>query len=243
MPKIDISVIIGIVGTFITLIGVVIAYRAITRKKLHCFLSSVPLLEAEKARIQQHTIIVDGQPAKNLIRTTLSFENRGNKEIEPSDFSETMPLRIIAENKIFCPKDGFKVTAKDPGSIKLNMVDEKTIDIDFQYIKPSRPISIVLLHDGELSVSGELKSGTMRLSTLPDLIDYIAPIATLLCLFIFVEVISISLLSVTPETEDITTKVLLIAFLYPLSLAVSPFAVDSCRDFITFRKTHKGKHI
>lgn len=154
--------IVGIIfATIIGITGILVAVHAIPRKTLRYSLFSQPLIEAEMSGLKRHTIIVDGQPAKSVIKTTVHFINTGNRQIEPSDFSDTMPLRITAKNKLFYPADGYQIHAKDPKSIKLDVIDEKTLDVNCAYIKPRRPFSIDVLHDGNLSVSGELKSGTI----------------------------------------------------------------------------------
>lgn len=239
-PNIVLTIIGIVIASVLAIIGICISLRNTPRKTLrYSYLLATPLIEAEMFGIQQHTIIVDGQPIKNLIATRVFFSNQGNTVIDSTDFSETMPLRIVAENKIFCPKNGYRVRANDPGAIKLNMIDEKTLGIDCAYIKPRQSFSIYLLHDGSLSVLGELKSGKIIDYIRAAKKNYVILLIIITLLHILFEGVCISLFFTEPD--KIQPFVIILCLLYPVLVLFDCTQVDDFRMYNPFRRTHKHK--
>lgn len=229
MLNLGLSEILSIISIIVTLLGVVVALYVIPRKKLYYSLYSATLVEVKSEDIQGHTVVIDGKPAKSLIKTTVVFRNSGNREITSSDFSDTMPLRITAAERIFHPKESYQVKAKDPKSIKIKIVDEKTIEINFTYIKAKRSFSFEVLHDGKLSVSGEPKTGELRdglgLDTLFNKIGLIFYAALLFFSLVFTELLLACAysLSDSADIKAITTMVAgftLVIFLIIILLAM-----------------------
>lgn len=211
----DILVIISILVAFF---GIV---QATSRIRLYYDFRRATLVEVKDEEIQGHTVVIDGKPAKSLIKTKVFFRNGGNRKFDSSDFSDTMPLRITATRRIFPPADGCQVMAKDPQSIKVKIVDEKTIEVNFTYIKPKHSFAIVVLHDGKLSVSGELTTGKLRFkpdpfTSEPGLVFYSA---LFFILFVFTEIILVSAY-LSPGSVDIQDTVRMAAILLPCMLLV-----------------------
>lgn len=255
MPSLDPSTILAIISIAITLIiGVVsisISRRTISKQTLLYTLSQTQLIEAETTGLQIHTITVDGQCAESLVKTTVRFVNIGNSKIEPSDFSETMPLRIIAANRIFFPEDGYLIEAKDPKSIKLNMVDEKTMGINCAYIKPGKAsaFTIEILHDGPLSVSGELKSGEVKTDNTLHRLNIFSNIAMVFDLFFGWLAIGFLCCKIlffpksSLDVEAINSYAIAILLLLFLELLYAIFLTKElqAQGIITIKNTHKKR--
>lgn len=173
MPTLDIdaSIIIALISLAVTIFGTLVAVVGVRismpNKSVNFWTSSIPLIDSKTSGVQNHTILVDGQIVQALVKTTVGFTNHGVHQIEKSDFSETLPLEITTTGRFFHPEGGYIVNAKDPGSIKVSPLDEHTIAIDCAYIKSHQFFSVDVLHDGDLSVLGELKTGTIK----PDKVD------------------------------------------------------------------------
>lgn len=241
MPQIDPNILIAIAGFVLSGITILLTYRAISRKTLRYTLTPVPIITEEKlSGIQQHTVIVDGQSANNLIRTHILFENIGNIQIDASDFSETMPLRIVAENKIFQPQNGYQVYSTDPGSITLKIIDEKTMEITCAYIKPSQPFAIVLLHDGNLSVSGELKTGKMRNG--PYYLSFEFGVALTFFLITFILINGTCIYTIFTLFGSILFAVLMSLVLCLSFVFFTSLVIDFYKDYAT-TKRYKKKHV
>lgn len=149
-----------------TIIAIVIAIYSKGRKTLVYSIDSIPLIDKKKNGIPDHTIIVDGHPTEHLFLTTVWFENKGNQMIEPSDFSKSQPLCISVTDCFFYPKEGYKVKEKNLDSrISIKKLDEKRINIEFEDIRKKEQFSIQLLHEGNLSVSGDMRGGNLKLSS------------------------------------------------------------------------------
>lgn len=208
---------ISIIGVLVAVVGILIS---IHKKKLLYTTASTSLIDSKTSGIQNHTIVVDGKSAQALVKTTVTIRNSGIHQIEKSDFSETLPLRITTTGCFFHPASGYIVKAKDPGSIKVNPLDEHTIAIDCAYIKSHGGFSIDVLHDGDLSVSGELKTGAMK----PDKFVARSCIAWftiwLVCVCVIEILCFIALLVFIGSPEDLAITILLISALTPFSLYV-----------------------
>lgn len=92
--------------------------------------------------------------------TTIKFINSGNQAITSNDFAEQDKLRIeVHEGKLY----SYDVSKGNQKLLpQLYPVNNRTINIAFENLKPKQYFTITILHGGSLSVFGELKTGKMQ---------------------------------------------------------------------------------
>lgn len=160
MPWWESSVFWGIAGIVVGIIVAAIFFIIGKKKTLfQYYKSTAPLITEKMAGILDGRMSIDGQPVKSLTSTTISFVNSGNQRIQSSDFSTQEPLRVILEGQLY----GYDVSLGNQKLLpKVELVEEKVLNISFENLKPGQVFRVTLLHDETLDVLGELTTGTMR---------------------------------------------------------------------------------
>lgn len=172
--------IVGLVGGAIITVTVTIITK--NRKTLTYSTICTPLLRWFNT--SGYTIALNGEPIESLYSLRIKFTNTGNQTINGSDFANAMPLSIKASRRLFPTKfDGeytlHSYTFGHNHTPQLLVIDERTIEIAFEFLKPQESFAVSALCDGEISVSGELKSGEIK----PDLSPTRA-IGTVMCVIL-----------------------------------------------------------
>lgn len=145
-----------VVATFFFLIGK-------NKKILEYQVTSTNLITKDMAEIPGINITLDGQPVANLISSTVKFMNAGNQTIVPDDFATLEPLGIGVEKHLLSLQHGYHISSDNPNSCPLiKAIDDKTINIEFDFLKPKQSFLVTVLHDGDISIFGELKAGKTR---------------------------------------------------------------------------------
>lgn len=161
MPQFDSSAFWGIAGI---VVGIIVAtfFFIIGKKKtlLQHQSTTTPLITDKMAEIPGISIAIHGQPVKNLVSTTIKFFNSGNHPITSTDFAEQDKLRVVITGKLY----GYDVSKGNQKLIPtLTPVNDDTINIVFENLKPNQYFEVTILHDeSSLDVLGELKTGEMR---------------------------------------------------------------------------------
>lgn len=106
-----------------------------------------------------------GEFTSDLTSTTIEFISRGTSTIIDSDFATLAPLQIVSTGHFFNLETiGEQISSNNPNfNPKVSVIDNKKFSITFEYLKPKQAFSVSVLHDGRISVSGDLKSGKIRL--------------------------------------------------------------------------------
>lgn len=105
----------------------------------------------------------NGRQTNVLYRTQITFHNTGNQKIEPSDFANADPLQICTEGMFF--DDGKPIiieTNHSESSLSAQIIENKAIIIQFDYIRPKQNFTLSFLHNEPFYVSGTLKTGQIR---------------------------------------------------------------------------------
>lgn len=134
--------------------------------------------------LSDYTISLNGEPIKSLHRTQIKFKNVGNETIYCSDFADTMPLTIKASQRLFptTPDRKHQMASFTFGRRHIShllIIDERTIQVEFEFLKPRESFTVEVLFDGKISISGELKSGEIK----PDSVSRETAI-TVICVFL-----------------------------------------------------------
>ncbi|MCI8414930.1 MAG: hypothetical protein HFF00_04795 [Ruminiclostridium sp.] len=152
--------IIGLVG------GLIVAtfFYFLGKKKvlLEYSITSTNLISKQMPSIPGMSITLDGKPVECLTLSKVKFINSGNQTIYPGDFAPLAPLAIITEGNLFSSTSGFRIDSDNPNLHPSITVLNNRATLSFDFIKPKESFSITILHDGKVSVLGELTSGKNR---------------------------------------------------------------------------------
>lgn len=191
----------GIIGGIVVATFFFVVQRKI--KILEYQVDSTKLITDEMINIPGIKITLDSQPVRNLTSTTIKFTNSGNQTITSDDFATLAPLGISVTGRFFNIQHGYHTTSDNPNSIPfVKTLDDKTVNIEFDFLKQKQSCSITILHDGALSVLGELKSGKIRKHkdrkiSLPPLC------AAFVCIIIsFVSIITYTYCATAPNRQE-----------------------------------------
>lgn len=163
MPENDLGILLGIAGFVVGLIGIIVSvflyFRSKNKKILEYKMNSTQLITKKMTGIPKLKVTIDDHPVKTLASTTIQFFNAGNQSIVFSDFAIKEPLGISITGCLH----SYDVSADNPNSTPdLQPFDDKTFYVKFDFLKQKQSFSITLLHDGTVTVFGELTNGTRR---------------------------------------------------------------------------------
>lgn len=154
--------ILGLIGGII--VTSVFFFMGKKRKILEYEIISTPLITKNVANISGLKVTLNGTPVKTLTSTTIHFFNMGSEKIEPTDFAPLEPLGISISGNVL----HFQLRASTGRhnnhnmNLRIEPTDEQTLNIAFDFFRPKRTFSLTVLHEGRLSVLGELKEGKVR---------------------------------------------------------------------------------
>lgn len=159
-------------GTIVgAIIGFFVSYffyrKSLKQKKLIYNTESTVLISETLSRYENLKISYNNTDIKSLISTTVKVKNVGTDTIEPSDFVPAMPI-IIKTNEQFLLQDvtKYKITCSNTKSTtSLEKIDESQLKIIFDFLNPKDEITISILHTGDISVTGDLKTGYVKNTT------------------------------------------------------------------------------
>ena len=163
MPEYSSSDLLGIAGLVVGLIGISVSvflyFRSKNKKILEYRIDSTQLITESMTHIPNLKVIIGDQPVETLISTTIEFVNSGNQSIVASDFAIKEPLGISTTGHLH----SYDVFTDNPNSLpSLQTVNDNNFSNAFVFLKEKQTFSITLLHDGNLTVLGELKTGKIR---------------------------------------------------------------------------------
>lgn len=163
MSFLDSSAFWGIAGIAVGfLVSAFFFFRGKSKKILKYKVDSISLITESMADIPEIRITLAGQPVQSITSSTIEFTNIGNQNISSDDFANLAPLRISVKNKFFSTSNGYQIISDSPSTaLALHGDSQNIISIEFDFLRPKQSFSITLLHEGNLSVDGELKTGKM----------------------------------------------------------------------------------
>ena len=158
-----ISLLIGAIGLLLTAIGTILTIRSQNKKTLEYDITSTPLVTDEMSSIPGLKITMNGSPIKSLISSQIIIRNVGKQDITPSDFASLEPLGAVVTGKFFTMEQGYQIISDNKNfDPSITFLDDTCVKIGFDYLSPKKAISVTLLHNGKLSIKGELKSGKLQ---------------------------------------------------------------------------------
>lgn len=160
----------GIMGIVAgVLISELFFVRGKSRKLLEYQLNSTKLITQDAAKTPNVMISVADELISDLTSTTVKFTNTGNTSIKGSlnsSDSDVAAIKIASSGHFF-NIDEISIECIDSEKEYLMPMatvsdDHKLVSIDFSHIKPKNSFCVTVLHDGQATVSGELKTGDFR---------------------------------------------------------------------------------
>lgn len=153
----------GIVSIIVAVLWIVasacFSYFWANRKVLEHSTHPSALITEDISSIPGLAVMMQGQPIQNLTATEVIFSNAGNQPLQPSDFAKAEPLGVFTSGICY----GAQVKANNPNSTpKINAVEEHILDVEFDFLKPKESITLIVWHDGDVSMRGDLISGKVR---------------------------------------------------------------------------------
>lgn len=148
--------VVGVVGVFL---GIFASAYFSNRKVLEHLEHSSKLIPKDISNIPGLTITMHGKPIQDLIATEIKFFNGGNQTIESSDFAKAEQLGAAIDGTYY----GAEISSSNPNSAPaVKVVDEHTLAVDFDFLKPNDSITLILWHNGKASIRGDIKFGKVR---------------------------------------------------------------------------------
>lgn len=152
--------IVGLVGGgIISFIFFVLSNKT---KRIVYQIYSNPLISSKLSKINGLQITFAGSEIPDLVSTTLQIMNNGTDIIEPKDFAQVAPLQLKTDGEFLVYDDVnsfLTEISNTTSSTTLRQIDERTIQIDFDYWKKNDKFLLTILHTGKLNLTGTLKRG------------------------------------------------------------------------------------
>lgn len=166
MPQLDSSTFWGIVGIIGVVAGIIGSYLP-NRKVIKYHIACTEIITATATKIPGLMVRLDDKPIRNLILTTITFQNVGYQTITSSDIAQLEPLGAHISGECF----GYVPNSSNLNSaltVTQTMIAPEgiqagcTLDLHFDFLKRNDDLRIFLWHDGTVSVRGELKFGKLK---------------------------------------------------------------------------------
>ncbi len=163
--KLDLGVIIGIVGILFGFLGSLFFYlKGKKNKKLVYNTETTVLISESLSNYENLKILYNNEDIKTLNSTNIKIKNIGNDIIETSDFVPAEPI-IIKTSDHFLLQDVSKYNINSSNAknrVHLTHIDESHIQVSFDFLNPKDEIQITVLHTGQISMTGDLKQGSVK---------------------------------------------------------------------------------
>lgn len=165
--NIDWQTILSISGIILTIFFGILSYifyrKGIKKKKLLITSNSTILISEDLSNYNGLQISYNNEDVKTLTSTTITIRNIGNDVIEKNDIIPSDPITFTTTNKFLSTNnEEYKVVSSNKKiSASLLKNDESKLQLDFDFINPKNELSVTLLHNGDISINGDLKNGNI----------------------------------------------------------------------------------
>ena len=141
-------------------------YLARERKSLLYNISTTPIISNSISQIEGLSIKYNENKVNDFFTSTITIKNNGIYLIEPNDIIP--PLSLMTNGEFFT--DSIKLhTEKNNNNLQIifdstgyNISQKATIQFD--YLLKKDTISFTIFHTGDITLSGNLKKGTIKKS-------------------------------------------------------------------------------
>ena len=158
-----------IIEVLFTLTGYIISWTIYVKsnktKTLYISYDSKTLISERITSYKNLKLYYNKKHIKNLICSTISIHNIGNQTIEDSDMSPSSHITISTTKKfLFNNVNDYDISSSNSNvSLSLRKINKSEIELYFDFLKPEDVINISLLHNGKISIKGELINGYIEI--------------------------------------------------------------------------------
>lgn len=157
MPFWESSVFWGVAGIVVGfLISTIYYFAGKERYSMKHSITTKQIVTREITNIPEIKVSFDDKPLVELTQSTIKFINSGNQIITPHDYAAKEPLGVHISGHLY----KYSASAENSNSMpEIKPLDSKKHKIEFDFLKPKQSFSIVLFHDGSITVFGDLIEG------------------------------------------------------------------------------------
>ena len=133
-----------------------------SKKRLHYQRTTTQLITEQMISVPTLEVTIDNTTIKSLTSTKIEFYNAGNQVIYPEDFAPLEPLEIKVTKNSFDLRKCTTVTSKYQNCnprMETTDEDKEALNVKFDFLRPRQTFSVTVLHDGKLSILGDLTDG------------------------------------------------------------------------------------
>lgn len=167
----DFNTIIGVSGTLFGLFGIIISIYSIVKNKktknLAANTESTVLISETLSKYENLKISYNNENIESLISSIVRIKNIGSDIVEPTDIAPSSPIIIRTTQKfLFNDASQFEINvSNNKNTAKLSRISETELKLNFDFLNPKDEISVTLLHTGDISVYGDLKTNPIKIYT------------------------------------------------------------------------------
>lgn len=153
--------IIGLIGTIF--FGYIFYLKSTKEKILLCKFNSMTVISDYITKYKGLRVTYKKKKIKQLKVSTITIKNTGNDTIDENDIAPSCHITFATTKNFLLDdiEDSEIIASNKSISVKLHKISNNKIELNFDFLKPQDMITVSLLHNGKLSVFGDLKNGTI----------------------------------------------------------------------------------
>lgn len=146
------------------LFGYIFYKKSIKKKKLYIYVNSNILISEDLSNYEGIKIHYNSEEITTLTSSTIIISNIGNDIIEINDVISSDPIIIKTSEKFLSNNlDEYNlITSNKKVTATLQKIDDSTLQLIFEFLRPKDKIKVTLLHSGIINIEGELKIGAIE---------------------------------------------------------------------------------
>ncbi len=163
--KLNVEIIISVLfGACGILLSVFFYFKGKKNKRLVYNLDTTILISENLNNYENLKILYNNESINSLSSTNIKIRNIGNDIIEPENFIPSTPIIIETSNEFLLQDvSKYKINCSHPKNrASLEAIDKSHLKVHFDFLNPKDEIQIIVLHTGEISITGELKQGHVK---------------------------------------------------------------------------------
>ncbi|WP_412464439.1 hypothetical protein [Flavobacterium mekongense] len=142
-----ISFIFGLIGI---LLAVIFYFKAIKEKKPNFNIKTFNLIDSKLSTINKLEIKYNNSIVRNLSVSKIAIWNAGADPIKKDDFAPNDHLRIVSRKDIIIYD--FEISHQEsPNDVKANLISEKQLNLEFDFLNQNDGLIITVYHSGNTS--------------------------------------------------------------------------------------------
>lgn len=166
---------VGIIGTILGIIGIVLAVKSIKKKEPTYSIKSVNVISDYATKFENLTVAYKDEKVENFTVSKILFFNRGRETITKEDVDTISPLKISSETCNILDASILQVN-KVSNNFKIDLDRENNhIFITFDYLDKNQGVVIQIVHNGlssdDLLIEGDIKGVQKLVQSSPESLE------------------------------------------------------------------------